>query len=70
MSINVNLQVLPFGQIVLKVDSPVYEVREPLPNHVQETLEYHEPQQTVPFVYEFIYEQQLNNFVVSPSTVL
>ncbi len=65
MLINVNLQLVPFGQIVFKTDSPVYEIHEPLPNPVQETLQYCEPQQTVPLVYEIIYyEQQLSNFTV------
>ncbi len=69
MSININLQVVPFGQIVFKTDSPVYEVHKPLPNPVQEMLQYHEPQQTVPVVYEIIiYEQLLTNFTVPSST--
>ena len=69
MSININLQVVPFGQIVFKTDSPIYEVYVPLPNPVKETLQYHEPQQTVPVVYEIIYyEQQLTNFTVPSST--
>ncbi|HKF36808.1 MAG TPA: hypothetical protein VKB35_07890 [Ktedonobacteraceae bacterium] len=69
MSININLQVVPFGQIVFKTDSPVYEVHEPLPSPVKEALQYHEPQQTVPVVYEIIYyEQQLTNFTVPSST--
>ena len=55
MSININLQIVPLGQIVFKTDSPVYEVHEPLPNPVQEMFQYHEPQQTVPVVYEMPY---------------
>ncbi len=69
MLINVNLQLVPFGQIVFKTDSPVYEIHESLPNPVQETLQYREPQQTVPLVYEIIYyEQLLSNFTVPSST--
>ncbi len=68
MSINVNLQVVPFGQIVFKIDSPTNEPLKRLPDASQEKIEYHEPQQTVPVVYEIIYEYQLGNFVVPSST--
>jgi hypothetical protein len=54
MSINVNLQVVPFGQIVFKTDSPVYEEHQSLPNTTKEVFQYREPQQTVPLVYEII----------------
>ncbi len=64
MSINVSLQVVPFGQIVLKVGLSTYKVQEPLPIPVEEEIQYHEPQQTA----SLVYEQQLNNFVVPSST--
>lgn len=68
MSINVNFQIVPFGQIVFKVDSLTYEPLKPLPSATQEKIEYHEPQQTVPLVYEVIYEHQLSDFVVPAFT--
>lgn len=64
MAINVNFQIVPFGQIVVKVDSLTYEPLKSLPNAAQEKIEYHEPQQTVPLVYEVIYEHQLRAFTL------
>lgn len=68
MAINVNFQIVPFGQIVFKGDSLTYEPPKPMPNATQEKIEYHEPQQTSPLVYEVIYKHQLNDFVVPAST--
>jgi hypothetical protein len=69
MSINVNLQVVPFGQIIFKTDLPVYEEHQSLPDTVREEFQYREPQQTVPLVYEIIYnDQQLTDFTVPSST--
>jgi hypothetical protein len=68
MAININFQILPFGQIVFKMDSVVYEALRPLPDVVREKIEYHEPRQTVPVVYELIYEPQRSDFIVPTST--
>ena len=69
MSINVNLQIVPFGQIIVRTDLPVYEEHQSLPKTEQEMFEYREPQQTVPLVYKIIYyDQQLTNYTVPSST--
>lgn len=68
MTVNINLRVLSFGQIVIEIGSPAPPPEQSPPVSVSEEIHYLEPRETASRIYEVQYEQDQKNFIVPFST--
>ncbi len=68
MSITVNVQVVPFGRVILQIGSPTIQLGKSALTDASAEISYQEPIETASNVYEFLYEQQQNIYVVPPFT--
>ena len=68
MGININLRVVPFGEIVYQTVAPAGDAEEKAAVHVQEPAAYYVPRETAPRVLEIRYEQEIPEYRVPSST--
>lgn len=68
MPINVEIKVVPFGQIRLEVGKPVPSGEKPQTLPVKEVIRYREPQETSYRIYEVQYGEKPANYIVPLST--
>jgi hypothetical protein len=68
MSINIEIKVVPFGQVRFEIGKPVPFVEESQAFPMQEAVRYHEPQETASRIYEVQYGEKLTLYVVPLST--
>jgi hypothetical protein len=68
MSIVINVQVVPFGIVILQVGSPTIQLEKSALADSSAEIHYQEPVETASTVYEFLYEQQRNIYVAPPFT--
>jgi len=67
MLMNVEIKIVPFGQIRLEIGKLTpSEERHAIP--VREAVRYCEPQETASLIYEVRYEEKLMNYIVPLST--
>lgn len=68
MTVNVNIRITPFGQVVFEVGKPTppTEISPVIP--AREEIYYYEPVETVLRIYEIQYQKESTNYVVPPST--
>jgi hypothetical protein len=68
MSITINVQVIPFGNVILQIGSPTIRLETSSIPDAGAEIQYQEPVETASSVYEFLYEQQQNTYVVPSFT--
>lgn len=68
MPINIEIKVVPFGQIKLEVGKSISSVEERQAPIIEEIIRYREPQETATRIYEIQYEEKLTNYIVPIST--
>jgi hypothetical protein len=68
MGININLRVVPFGEIVYRTVSPAGDVEEMAAVYGHEPTRYYVPRETAPRVLEIRYEQEIPEYRVPSST--
>ena len=68
MSVTINVQVIPFGNVILQIGSPTIQLETSSLTDASAEIHYQEPVETALNVYEFLYEQQQNKYVVPPFT--
>jgi len=68
MPMNVEIRIVPFGQVRLEIGkfTPPFEERQGI--SVREAVHYCEPQETAPRIYEVQYGEKLTNYIVPLST--
>lgn len=68
MPINIEIKIVPLGQIRFEIGKPVPPVEESQALPVQEAVRYREPQETASRIYEVQYGEKLPNYIVPLST--
>jgi hypothetical protein len=68
MTVNIEIKIVPFGQIRLEVGKPASPVGEKQVTPVREAFRYHEPEETVSRIYEVRYEKGSTDYIVPFST--
>jgi len=68
MPINIEIKVVPFGQLRLEVGKPVPSDEKAQTLPVTEAIRYHEPQETSSRIYEVQYGEKPVNYIVPLST--
>ncbi len=68
MSITVNVQVIPFGNVILQIGSPTIQPETSALIDASAEIYYQEPVETASNVYEFLFEQPQNIYIVPPFT--
>jgi hypothetical protein len=68
MSVNINLKVTSFGQLVFEIGKSFSLVEESPSVPVHEEIHYSEPRETASRIYEVQYEQEPRNYIVPFST--
>jgi hypothetical protein len=68
MAINVEIKVVPFGQLRLEIGKLVPSVEKPQAFPVKEAVRYREPQETSSRIYEVQYREKPTNYIVPLST--
>jgi hypothetical protein len=67
MTVHINYKVTPFGQIILEIGQPVFQVEAPPILPERREIYYHEPMETVMRIYELQYEET-TDYVIPPFT--
>ena len=68
MPINVEIKVVPFGEVRLEIGKSVLLVEERQAIPEPQVIRYHEPRETVSGIYEVQYVERLTNYIVPLST--
>ncbi|PIU56434.1 MAG: hypothetical protein COS87_02215 [Chloroflexi bacterium CG07_land_8_20_14_0_80_45_17] len=68
MPINVEIKVVPFGQLRLEIGKLVPSTEKPQTFPVKEVIRYREPQETSSRIYEVQYGEKPTNYIVPLST--
>lgn len=68
MPTNIEIKVVPFGQIKLEIGKPIPSVEERQAFPAREAVQYHEPQETASRIYEVQYGEKSTNYIVPLST--
>lgn len=68
MQINIEIKVVPFGQVRLETGKPIPLSEERQTVSVREVGRYREPQETASQIYEVQYGENLPNYIVPLST--
>lgn len=68
MPTNIEIKVVPFGQIRLEIGKPIPSVEERQAFPTREAVRYHEPQETASRIYEIQYDEKSTNYIVPLST--
>ena len=68
MPVNIEIKVVPFGQLRLEVGKNVPSAEKPQPFPAKEAIRYHESQQTSSRIYEVQYGEKPANYIVPLST--
>lgn len=68
MPINVEIKVVPFGQVRLEIGKPNLAIEERQAIPALEVVRYREPQETASRIYEVQYVERLTNYIVPLST--
>jgi hypothetical protein len=68
MPVNIEIKVVPFGEVRLEIGKPIPSVEERQAVPVREAVRYYEPQETASRIYEVQYGEKLTNYVVPLST--
>jgi hypothetical protein len=68
MPINVEIKVVPFGQLRLEIGKLVPSVEEPQTLPMKELIRYREPEETSSRIYEVRYGEKTTNYIVPLST--
>jgi len=68
MPINVDIKVVPFGQINMEIGKPAPSIKEQPAITAQEEVRYCEPQESASRIYDVRYEKGLKNYTVPLST--
>lgn len=68
MIVNVEIKIVPFGQMRLEIGKRTPSIEERQLVRVQEGVRYYEPQETASRIYEVEYGEKLTNYIVPFST--
>jgi hypothetical protein len=68
MPINIEIKVVPFGQVRLEIGKPVLLIEERQTIPEPQVIRYHEPQETVSGIYEIQYVEKLTNYITPLTT--
>lgn len=68
MPINIDIKVVPFGQVRLEIGKPIPSVEEHQAFPTREAVRYQEPQETATRIYEVQYGEKPTNYIVPLST--
>ncbi len=68
MSIIINVQVVPFGNVILQIGLPAIQKETASLTDGSADIFYQEPVETASNIYEFLYEQPHNTYIVQPFT--
>jgi hypothetical protein len=68
MPINIEIKVVPFGQVRLEIGKPVLLIEERRMIPKPQVIRYHEPQETFSGVYEVQYVEKLTNYIIPLTT--
>ena len=68
MSIIINVQVVPFGNVILQIGSSTIQLEKSALTDSSTEIYYQEPVETASNIYEFLYEQPQNTYVAPPFT--
>ena len=64
MPINIEIKIVPFGQVRFDISKPVPSVEESQAFPVREAVQYREPQKTASRIYEVQYGERPVNYIV------
>ncbi len=64
MPINIEIKIVPFGQIKLEIGKYVPSTVERPESLIEEVVRYHEPQETSSRIYEVQYIDKLTNYII------
>ncbi len=68
MSINIEIKVLPFGQLTFEIGKPSLSVEESPALITKEPPRYNEPKETSSQIYEVQYKEKPRNYIAPPFT--
>lgn len=68
MPINIEIKVVPFGQLRFEIGKPVPSLEESPAFITKEPARYHEPKETSSQIYEVQYKEKPKNYIAPPST--
>ncbi|MDI6810573.1 MAG: hypothetical protein QMD80_02660 [archaeon] len=68
MPTNIEIKIVPFGQVRLEIGKPIPAVEERQAFPTIETVRYREPQETISRIYEVEYREIPTNYIVPLST--
>lgn len=67
MSVNINVQIVPFGNVIVQIGSPTTQKEQPSAATTHE-MHYQEQLKTAQLIYKMLYEQQELTYVAPTST--
>lgn len=68
MPVNVEVKVVPFGQLRLEIGKPVPSAEKPQTLTTKELIRYREPEETSSRIYELQYGEKTTDYIVPRST--
>lgn len=68
MPINIEIKVVPFGQVRLEIGKTVFLIEERQTIPESQVIRYHEPRETVSEIYEVQYVEKLTNYITPLTT--